>query len=123
MQAHQLQPKHVSKDRKIVVRGGKKGSYSGKGGKGQTARSGRKLAPIIRELIKRYPILKGYRRFVLEQNTQVINLDILEKTTKDGETINPENLARKGTIALVKGKIPSVKILGNGVLNKKLVIE
>jgi len=78
MQTHQLQPNHISESRKRVGRGGKKGTYSGKGGKGQTARAGRKLAPIIRELIKRYPKLKGYRQFEMQgKNTAVANLELL----------------------------------------------
>ena len=61
MQIHELRPKHKTKNSKRVGRGGKKGTYSGRGGKGQTARSGRKMEPVIREIIKRYPKLKGYR--------------------------------------------------------------
>ena len=123
MQIHQLQPKHTSKGRKIVGRGGKKGTYSGRGGKGQTARAGRKVAPIIRELIKRYPKLKGYRNFVLPDYHAVVNLDVLEKTAKDGEIINPENLIAKGLVAMVKGRKPDVKILGTGKITKKITVE
>ena len=123
MQIHQLKPKHKSKAKKRVGRGGKKGTYSGKGGKGQSARSGRKMVPMIRELIKRYPKLKGYRSFVLQDYGAVINLDVLDKNTKDNEMINPEVLEKKGIVHMVKGKLPQVKILGNGKLDKKLVIE
>ena len=123
MQIHQLQPRHTSKDRKIVGRGGKKGTYSGRGGKGQTARSGRKVAPIIRELIKRYPKLKGYRSFVLKDNTAVINLDVLEKNCKDGEVVNPANLIAKKLIKTAAGKTPRIKILGNGTITKKIIVE
>lgn len=123
MQTHQLRPKHKSKDRMIVGRGGKKGTYSGRGGKGQTARSGRKLAPIIRELIKRYPKLKGYRAFVLPDNSVVVNLNVLDKSFKDGDVINSEILIKKGIISMAKGKNPKVKILGTGKLTKKLVFE
>jgi len=107
----------------IVGRGGKKGTYSGRGGKGQTARAGRKVAPIIRELIKRYPKLKGYRSFVLEDNLKVVNLDVLDKHFKDGEVVNPANLISKKIIRGVKGKVPAVKILGNGNISKKLILE
>jgi len=123
MQIHQLQPKHKSKDRMIVGRGGKKGTYSGRGGKGQTARAGRKVAPIIRELIKRYPKLKGYRSFVLQNNIRVVNLDALEKHFKDGEIVNVENLVKKGIVRMVKGKTPAVKILGDGKITKKVIVE
>ncbi len=123
MQIHQLKPNHKSKDRMIVGRGGKKGTYSGRGGKGQSARSGRKMVPIIRELIKRYPKLKGYRSFVLEDYSVVVNLNVLDKNAKDGEIINPQNLVKKGIIRMVKGKIPNVKILGAGKITKKIVVE
>ncbi len=123
MQIHQLQPKHTSKSRKIVGRGGKKGTYSGKGGKGQTARAGRKLVPVIRELIKRYPKLKGYRAFVLEDNKAVVNLNVLSKNFKDGDVVTPINLINKGIIRMMKGKRPEVKILGTGTLDKKLIFE
>src|SRR3989344_7602467 len=112
MQTHQLQPNHISESRKRVGRGGKKGTYSGKGGKGQTARAGRKLAPIIRELIKRYPKLKGYRAFAMPTNLLVVNVQALDKHFKDGETINPENLIKKGIVHMIHGKTPEVKILG-----------
>ena len=123
MQIHELKPKHKNRDKKRIGRGGKHGSYSGKGIKGQKSRAGRKMVPIIRELIKRYPKLKGYRSFVLEDSSVVVNLDVLEKNTKDGETVNPENLIAKGIISKIKGKVPKVKILGTGKLTKKLVVE
>ena len=123
MQIHELRPKHKNKGKKRVGRGGRKGTYSGKGNKGQKSRAGRKMVPIIRELIKRYPKLKGYRSFVLEDYSAVVNLETLEKTSKDGETINPENLLKKGIINKMKGRTPKVKILGTGKLTKKLVVE
>ena len=123
MQIHELKPKHKNKTKKRVGRGGKKGTYSGKGNKGQKSRAGRKMVPIIRELIKKYPKLKGYRRFVLEDYSAVVNLETLEKTSKDGETINPENLIKKGIISKIKGRAPKVKILGTGKLTKKLIVE
>lgn len=61
MQLHELKPKHKRKKRKRVGRGGKRGTYSGRGIKGQKARAGRRLKPVIRELIKRYPKLRGYK--------------------------------------------------------------
>ncbi|MGA2418245.1 MAG: 50S ribosomal protein L15 [Candidatus Staskawiczbacteria bacterium] len=127
MQIHELKPKHKNRDKKRVGRGGKKGTYSGKGIKGQKSRAGRKMVPIIRELIKRYPKLKGYRSFVLDDYSAVVNLETLEKISKDGETINPENLIKKGIVSRMKGRgpggYPKIKILGTGKLTKKLVIE
>lgn len=123
MQLHELQPKHKNKDKKRVGRGGKKGTYSGKGIKGQKSRAGRKMVPIIRELIKRYPKLKGYRSFALNDYSVAVNLDILEKNAEAGETINPVNLIKKGVVSKIKGRMPEVKILGTGKLTKSLIIQ
>jgi large subunit ribosomal protein L15 len=123
MQLHELQRKHKNKGKKRVGRGGKKGTYSGKGNKGQKSRAGRKMVPIIRELIKRYPKLKGYKSFRLDDYSAVVNLETLEKVFQDGETINPENLIKKGIVSRMKGRSPKIKILGNGKLTKKLIFE
>lgn len=123
MQVHQLKPIHKTKGRKRVGRGGKKGTYSGKGGKGQTARSGRKLAPIIRELIKRYPKLKGYRTASTQEHVFVVGLDLLDKKFNNGDVVSPEILAKNRVIRTVKGTKSLIKILGNGKLTKKLTIE
>ena len=123
MQLHELQRKHKNRNKKRVGRGGRKGTYSGHGMKGQKSRAGRKMVPIIRELIKKYPKLKGYRSFRLDNDFVVVNLEVLEKNTKDGEIINPENLIKKGIVSKINGKMPRVKILGTGKLTKKLVVE
>jgi len=125
MQLHELHSKHKSKKRKRVGRGGKRGTYSGQGLKGQKARSGKRLKPAIREFIKRYPKLRGYRQkststpiFAVE-----VNLDILEKRFGSDEKITPRILLEKGIVNRIKGRMPEVKILGKGEITKKLIIE
>ena len=98
MQLHQLSPKHKLKKKKRIGRGGKRGTYSGKGIKGQRARAGRKFAPVIRELIKRYPKLRGYRVQNQGKEVAVINIGDLNKNFKDSEIINPEALIEKKLI-------------------------
>lgn len=123
MQINELKRKHKNQRAKRVGRGGRKGTTSGRGSKGQKSRAGRKMLPIIRELIKRYPKLKGYRSFRMDKDFAIVNLEVLEKNTKDGEIINPENLIKKGLVSKIKGRTPKIKILGTGSLTKKLVIE
>ena len=123
MQIHELKPKHSSKGKKRVGRGGKKGTYSGKGGKGQTARSGRKMVPIIRELIKRYPKLKGYRAINLKKYVAVVNLDSLNKIFKEGEIVSAASLIEKGIVSKIKKRNPNIKILAKGKIDKKLIFE
>lgn len=116
-------PKPKSKKKKRVGRGGKRGTYSGRGMKGQKSRTGRKLQPIVRELIKKYPKLRGYRARRRKKKIVGINIAILDEKFKGGEIINPKVLIEKRIIKRIKGKIPLVKILGRGKIKKKLIIK
>ncbi len=127
MQLHEIKPIHKLKKPKRVGRGGKRGTYSGRGQKGQKARAGRKLKPVIRELIKRYPKLRGYKSKSKiksqKSKTIILNLDILDKKFEAGEKVNPKILLEKGVISKIKGKLPIVKILGKGEIKKSLIVE
>lgn len=119
MQLNQLRTIHKSKNKKRVGRGGKRGTYSGRGMKGQKARAGRKIRPEIRDLIKKLPKLRGYRFKSFRPKPAVLNLADLEKHFENGAKISSEILAKKGLIKKKGGKLPTVKILGEGELKKK----
>ncbi len=123
MQLHQIKPKHKKKKKKRIGRGGKRGTYSGRGVKGQKARAGKTSYPLIRELIKKYPKLRGYKQKAKNKDQAEINVEVLENKTKQGDIITPEFLIKKRIIRKIKGKVPKVKILGKGELKKKLIIE
>jgi len=122
MQLHELKPIHHQRKRRRVGRGGKKGTYSGRGGKGQTARTGYRVAPRVRELLKRYPKLRGYKR-TAHTNVVAVSLATLEKNFAHGETVNPGALAQKKIAGTMKGRAIGIKILGDGKLTKALTIE
>ncbi len=122
MQLNNLKPKK-NKESKRIGRGGKKGTYSGKGVKGQRSRAGRKMQPSIREMIKRYPKLRGYRHSAHPKLEVTLSLLLLGKSFKDGDIVNPESLLEKRVIATMKGKTPKVKILSTGEITKKLIFE
>ena len=123
MQLHQIKPIHKYKKKKRVGRGGKRGTYSGKGIKGQKARAGAKIRPELRDFIKKIPKKRGYRFKSIRPKPAVINLRDLEKYYQEGEIVSPETLLEKGLIAKIKGRVPEVKILGTGKLSKKLEIK
>ena len=124
MQTHQLKPTHKRKKAQRIGRGGKRGTYSGRGIKGQTSRAGNKGQPIIRELIKRYPKLRGYRfKGIGKENPVVLNLDILDKKFQQGEKVNSETLLEKKLISKIKREMPKVKILAKGEITKALIFE
>lgn len=55
MQIHQIKPKIRKEPKKRVGRGGKRGTYSGRGSKGQKARAGHRIRPYLRDVIKKLP--------------------------------------------------------------------
>ncbi|MFA5249372.1 MAG: uL15 family ribosomal protein [Candidatus Paceibacterota bacterium] len=124
MQIHQIKTIHKEKEPKRVGRGGKRGTYCGRGGKGQTARAGHKMQPVIRELIKRYPKLRGYRFGTgKKEDFVVVNLDVLEKNFDQKSIVSPEKLLEKGLVRKLFNRVPGVKILGKAELTKVLIVE
>ena len=119
MQIHQIKPKNKLKKSKRIGRGGKKGTYSGRGVKGQLSRSGHKKAPAIREVIKKYHKLRGYR-FSSTKTTENVKVSDLQKKFAVNEVVSPKTLLEKG---LVRRRSSVIKILGNGSLNKKLMVR
>ena len=128
MQLHQLKPKNKNKKAKRVGRGGKRGTYSGRGSKGQKSRAGARIRPGFRggdnPIWKLFPKQRGatkkvdvkHAKFrVTRKKPAVVNLEILNSFFQDGDSISLKTLARKG---IVDGK-KRVKILGDGELDKK----
>ncbi len=122
MQTHQLKNSSRNKTGKRVGRGGKRGTYSGRGGKGQTARAGRNFRPIIREVLKRYPKLRGHRNRAAGAAGFAVNLAALEAGFENGAVIDPRILIEKNIVRRIGGKTPRVKILGRGEISKKFNI-
>ncbi len=123
MQLHELKPIHKFKKEKRIGRGGKHGHSSGRGTKGQAARAGHRFKPAIRDLIKRYPKLRGYRFKAAREKLEIVNVRSLEKKFKAGDLISPKILLEMRLIRKIKGKLPKVKILGKGRITKALNIE
>jgi len=115
----------LGKKRKRIGRGGSRGQTSGRGHKGQKARTGGASkvrstfeggqTPLVRRLPKR-----GFsnKRFAL--TTAVFNLDSLEHFFEDGATINRATLHHQG---LLKSNVNLIKILGRGALSKRLIVH
>ncbi len=121
MQIHEFKVAK-KKSRKRVGRGGKKGTYSGKGMKGQKSRSGASQAPTFEggktTIIQKTKKLRGFKS--LNDKKLAINLKTLETKFKDGEKVNFESLKEKGLIRKIS---QVVKILSEGDITKKIVIE
>ena len=124
MKLHELSPAEGSK--KSVKRIGRGhgsgwGKTSGKGHKGQKARSGKGMRvgfeggqmPLQRRIPKR-----GFNN-IFRKKIVAINVGTLNKF-EDGAVVDIAALIEKG---IVKNSFDSVKILSNGTITKKLTVK
>ncbi len=125
MKLHQLDKNETAyKNRKRVGRGPGSGSgkTSGRGEKGQNARSGGGVRPGFEggqtPLYRRIP-KRGFTNARFKKKYAIINLSQLEKFA-DKTTINLELLKEMG---LVKKELAGLKVLGHGELTKKITVQ
>lgn len=123
MQIHELKV-NKRKTKKRVGRGGKRGTYSGRGMKGQKSRSGGNVDPLFEggrsSLIQRMKKLRGFKAINAKKNN--INLDQIEKTFKDGDTVSVESALKAGLIRKSRSG-DGLKVLGDGKITKKVTID
>ncbi len=121
---HQLHkhPKSTHK-RKVVGRGlgSGHGTYSTRGGKGQTARTGHSKMPAIFEggrqpLVRQLPKSRGFR--AIYKKATIISLSKLD-SFNDGDTVNLKSLKDKGLIDEAAVKVKVLK----GEIKKKLNLK
>ena len=125
MKLHELSVVEGSTHRRKVVGrgpGSGHGKTSGRGEKGQKARSGGGVhiwfeggqTPLYKRLPRR-----GFSNARFATKYAVINVSDLNRF-KDGDVVTPELLKESG---LVKKELNGIKVLGNGKLEKKLTIQ
>src|ERR1043166_4173930 len=124
MNLHTLKPRPGAKHRVKRLGIGESrghGKTSGKGHKGQKARSGGSIRlgfeggqmPLIRRLPKR-----GFNNAAFHKNYAIVNLSDLNRFD-DGASVDEQALL---DAKLIRGKYEGVKILGTGELTKRLTI-
>lgn len=124
MNLHELKPAEgARKSRKRIGRGigSGFGKTSGKGHKGQNARSGGGVrlgfeggqTPLFQRLPKR-----GFTN-INRKDYAIVNLDKLN-LFDEGTEVTPELLIETGVVSNAKS---GIKILGNGTLEKKLSVK
>jgi len=125
MEAHELKPPAGSRHkRKRVGRGDGSGhgTYSGRGLKGQKARSGKGVRAAFEggqtPLVKRLPHRRGFTNpFRVEYSA--VNVGQLERF-EEGTEVTPELLRRVG---IIKSLRQPVKVLGDGQVSKALMVR
>lgn len=123
MQLHQIKRNHPRHRDKIVGRGGKRGTTAGRGTKGQRARSGHRIRPEIRDVIKRLPKKRGYRFMPAVGRAIAVPLARLKSNFSVGEVVSPSSLCAKRLISAGTLRRGTVKIIGSTPLVIALTIE
>ena len=98
------------------------GKTSGRGQKGQKARSGGSINPVFEggqlPLYRRLP-KRGFSNYPFKKEYAVINLSDLN-VFEDGTVVTPALLKERG---IVKKQLSGIKVLGVGQLEKKLTVQ
>ncbi|MBI2443734.1 MAG: 50S ribosomal protein L15 [Candidatus Magasanikbacteria bacterium] len=123
LQPHTLAPNRGARHRpKRVGRGNASGhgTYSTRGGKGQTARSGgsrglRRLG--FRPLLLQTPQLRGFRS--QQAPSRQLTLRILELKFNAGDTVSRQTLRER---QIIPAGVSLVKIINTGILTKALTV-
>jgi large subunit ribosomal protein L15 len=124
MRLHDLKPRRGAKHRTKRLGQGEAtghGKTSGRGGKGQTARSGSSIRPGFEggqmPLIRRMP-KRGFNNRRFRTSYIPVNLEVLNRF-EDGTRVDAALLRQTG---LANGKVERIKVLGQGDLQRKLVV-
>ena len=127
MELHELQPAPGSKkNRKRVGRGTASGhgKTSGRGTKGQGARSGGGKGPYFEggqlPLVRRLPFRRGFTNIHRVEYKPVNLARLQEKFGDSSQEITPESLVEAG---IIKRTDEAVAILGDGELTAALTIK
>ncbi len=116
MQVHQLPS--IQKKSQRIGRSGKRGSYSGRGVKGQKSRSGHRIRPAERDLLIRIPKMRGFRNKPKSDRAEVFNLSTisskLKSYVKSGSPLEVTNELFRVSGLVRKDFRGTVKILGTG---------
>ncbi|MBI2855776.1 MAG: 50S ribosomal protein L15 [Chloroflexi bacterium] len=117
-------PPGARRHRKRVGRGNGSGhgTYSGRGIKGQKARSGGGVRPSFEggqlPLVKRLPTQRGFTN-IFKRTYATVNLDMLAARFPEGTEVTPMSLK---DARLIKGVGLPIKVLGRGELDRPLTV-
>ncbi len=125
VELHNLVP--TEKKRKRIGRGGSRGGTSGRGHKGQKARTSGTVRPGFEggqmPLYRRLP-KRGFTNAPFQVEVVEVSLKRLNELFKNGEEVTQELLIARGAIKKNKSlKSYMVKVLATGSLDKKLVVN
>lgn len=140
MHIHTLSSNLSTKSRKRIGRGGKRGTYSGKGQKGQKSRSGSKISPlftggsaalagqgsrVIHKKRGQSPV-QGHHRIGNVKGKvsyKIINIEVIANLFDDKAVININSLLEA---KLVSNRSVKIKVLAKNtgdIIKKKFIFE
>ena len=126
MQLHELQTKYARKYPKPRVgRGGKRGTTSGHGTKGQKSRGKSPLAIGDRGalFLRRLPLYRGkMRNKPVRSRPVILPLHRLADFSK-GEAVTVESVIKHNLVSADRARFAGVKLLGDGEISVALTVQ
>ncbi len=123
MQIHTLSVEK-KKSRKRIARGGRRGTTSGRGTKGQKSRSGSSVDPLFEggrtSLIERMKKVKGFKS--PRSKRTAITLAFLDRHFEAGEEVSRATLLKKKLFS-PKNVMGGFKVISSGTLSKALLFD
>jgi large subunit ribosomal protein L15 len=116
-----IRKQHVQR----IGRGGKRGTTSGRGQKGQKSRAGHRIRPAERDLILKIPKQRGFRNKPKKDAVTVFNVDYLTEKLKlyatNGTIVVTQELLKTANM-LPRNFRGEVKVLGKGTASMPISI-
>lgn len=118
MQLQQLKSNFKRKSVKRVGRGGKRGTFSGRGTKGQKARAGHSIRPAERDIISKFPKLRGVKD-TNKPKPKKVELSLSALQGMKETTITKQVLKKKGLLRTMQEE---AKVLATGSISRAVTL-
>jgi len=123
---HELKFGKIKRKKKRIGRGGKRGTTSGRGTKGQKSRAGHRIRPAERDLILRIPKRRGFRNKPKSEKPVAVKIGKLNDAikpyfAKGGDKIVSVKILKE--IGLIGRSSRNVKILDGGEISFPITLK
>jgi large subunit ribosomal protein L15 len=121
MQLHQLTTSSDNKKKKRIGRGGKRGTTSGRGQKGQKSRAGRRIRQAVAEVILRIPKHRGFKNKPKSPASRAVDIAAVVRLAGSPQAVDMKWLRAVGLVP--KRYQGPVKLLGKTEVSQSLTIK
>ena len=128
MQLHTINAPHTRRHKKRVGRGGKRGTTSGKGTKGQRSRAGHRIRPAARDIVLKFPKLRGVGNSRRSVPATIVKTGDIPALLMRAQACLPAGMAAELTrevlvsLRKIRAVKDAVKVVANGKLASAVAV-